>query len=75
MLILNLLSLMRDANIPDMSLHSHPDEVLRRVEDRFRLDLTGIYTADVLYLHAISVDEMRIKCIMKSMRYFVMLVL
>jgi phosphatidylinositol 3-kinase len=40
-LLLNLLSLMRDANIPDMSKHSNPEEVLKRFEERLRLDLTG----------------------------------
>ncbi|KNC55507.1 uncharacterized protein AMSG_11664 [Thecamonas trahens ATCC 50062] len=37
-LILNLLRLMIDANIPDLS--SQPERALRRVEQNFRLDLT-----------------------------------
>lgn len=40
-LILNLLSLMADAGIPDLSIHSDPVTVLGRVEEKFRLDLTG----------------------------------
>ena len=39
-LILNLLSLMADAGIPDLSVHSNPDIVLAKVEEKFRLDLT-----------------------------------
>ena len=39
-LILSLLSLMGDAGIPDMSLHSDLPTVLAKVEERFRLDLT-----------------------------------
>ena len=41
-LILNLLSLMADAGIPDLSVHSDPVTVLGRVEEKFRLDLSGI---------------------------------
>lgn len=52
-LILNLLSLMRDANIPDMSIHSKPDEVLKLLEDRLRLDLTD-EEADQFFLTMIS---------------------
>ena len=39
-LILNLLSLMADAGIPDLSIHSNPDIVLAKIEEKFRLDLT-----------------------------------
>lgn len=39
-LILSLLSLMGDAGIPDMSIHSDLPTVLAKVEERFRLDLT-----------------------------------
>ena len=39
-LILSLLSLMGDAGIPDMSIHSDLPTVLEKVESRFRLDLT-----------------------------------
>ncbi|CAM9225302.1 unnamed protein product [Ectocarpus fasciculatus] len=52
-LILNLLSLMRDANIPDMSIHSKPDEVLKLLEERLRLDLTD-EEADQFFLTMIS---------------------
>lgn len=37
-LILNLFSLMVDANVPDIALE--PDKTVRKVEDKFRLDLT-----------------------------------
>lgn len=40
-LILNLLSLMVDANIPDLSVRQDPAIVLKKVEEKFRLDLTG----------------------------------
>ncbi|CAE7791595.1 pikE [Symbiodinium microadriaticum] len=40
-LILNLLSLMVDAGIPDLSVHQEPQAVLKKVEQKFRLDLTG----------------------------------
>ena len=45
-LILNLLSLMVDAGIPDLSVRQDPVTVLKKVEEKFRLDLTGIiYTS------------------------------
>ncbi|XP_045125770.1 phosphatidylinositol 3-kinase catalytic subunit type 3-like [Portunus trituberculatus] len=37
-LILNLFSLMVDANVPDIALE--PDKTVRKVEDKFRLDLS-----------------------------------
>jgi phosphatidylinositol 3-kinase len=40
-LILNLLSLMVDAGIPDLSVRQDPAIVLKKVEEKFRLDLTG----------------------------------
>jgi phosphatidylinositol 3-kinase len=40
-LILNLLSLMVDAGIPDLSVNQEPNVVLKKVEQKFRLDLTG----------------------------------
>jgi phosphatidylinositol 3-kinase len=42
-LILNMLSLMVNASIPDLSVHEDPSTVLKKVEEKFRLDLTGIY--------------------------------
>jgi phosphatidylinositol 3-kinase len=45
-LILNLLSLMVDAGIPDLSVHSDPVTILGKMQEKFRLDLTGI-----LYYH------------------------
>lgn len=44
---------MRDANIPDMSIHSKPDEVLKLLEERLRLDLTD-EEADQFFLTMIS---------------------
>ena len=38
-LILNLLSLMADAGIPDLSKNANPDVVLAKIEEKFRLDL------------------------------------
>lgn len=43
-LILNLLSLMGDAGIQDISKRSELPKVLMKVEERFRLDLTGAYS-------------------------------
>lgn len=40
-LILNLLSLMGDAGIQDISKRSDLGKVLLKVEEKFRLDLTG----------------------------------
>jgi phosphatidylinositol 3-kinase len=40
-LILNLLSLMGDAGINDISKRSDLPKVLLKVEEKFRLDLTG----------------------------------
>jgi phosphatidylinositol 3-kinase len=40
-LILNLLSLMGDAGINDISKRSDLPKVLVKVEEKFRLDLTG----------------------------------
>ena len=37
-LILNLFSLMVDANVPDIALE--PDKTVKKVQDKFRLDLT-----------------------------------
>jgi phosphatidylinositol 3-kinase len=39
-LILNLLNLMRDAHIPDLSVNQDLERVLLKVQDKFRLDLT-----------------------------------
>lgn len=39
-LILNMLSLMINASIPDLSVHEDPFIVLKKVEEKFRLDLT-----------------------------------
>jgi phosphatidylinositol 3-kinase len=41
-LILNMLSLMVNASIPDLSVHEDPSTVLKKVEEKFRLDLTGM---------------------------------
>ena len=40
-LILNLLSLMADAGIPDFSINANPDTVLAKIEEKFRLDLSN----------------------------------
>ena len=48
-LILNMLSLMVDASIPDLSVHEDPSAVLKKVEEKFRLDLTGFYAHT--YIH------------------------
>ena len=40
-LILNMLSLMVDASIPDLSVHEDHVTVLKKVEEKFRLDLSG----------------------------------
>lgn len=50
-LILNLLSLMVDAGIPDLSVRQDPATVLKKVEEKFRLDLTG--TLFILFLYFI----------------------
>lgn len=51
-LILNLLSLMGDAGINDISKRSDLPKVLMKVEEKFRLDLTGqsgaCYECDVV---------------------------
>ena len=39
-LILNLLELMVDARIPDLSVYTNPQAALNRVKDRFRLDMS-----------------------------------
>ncbi len=39
-LILNLLELMVDARIPDLSVYTNPQAALDRVKDRFRLDMS-----------------------------------
>ena len=52
-LILNLLSLMSDAGIPDLSVHSTPAVVLAKIEEKFRLDLTD-EQAEVFFLNLIN---------------------
>jgi hypothetical protein len=52
-LILNLLSLMGDAGINDISKRSDLPKVLMKVEDKFRLDLTGTLWAFELYLSSV----------------------
>ena len=39
-LLLNLLHLMVDANIPDISLNTEPDKSLLKLQEKFRLDLS-----------------------------------
>ncbi|XP_028821207.1 phosphatidylinositol 3-kinase catalytic subunit type 3 isoform X2 [Denticeps clupeoides] len=51
-LILNLFSLMVDANIPDIALE--PDKTVKKVQDKFRLDLSD--EEAVLYMQSL-IDE------------------
>uniref|UniRef100_A0A3Q3JRV4 Phosphatidylinositol 3-kinase catalytic subunit type 3 n=1 Tax=Monopterus albus TaxID=43700 RepID=A0A3Q3JRV4_MONAL len=51
-LILNLFSLMVDANIPDIALE--PDKTVKKVQDKFRLDLSD--EEAVHYMHSL-IDE------------------
>mmetsp|Transcript_30376 Transcript_30376/g.56547 ORF Transcript_30376/g.56547 Transcript_30376/m.56547 type:complete len:140 (-) Transcript_30376:197-616(-) len=52
-LILNMLSLMVNASIPDLSVHEDPSIVLKKVEEKFRLDLTD-ELAEVFFLGLIN---------------------
>jgi len=52
-LILNLLGLMAEAGIPDLSIHTNPQTVLARVEEKFRLDLTD-EQAEVFFVSQIN---------------------
>lgn len=52
-LILNLLSLMGDAGIQDISKRSDLPKVLVKVEEKFRLDLTGNYLTHLIIVHSI----------------------
>jgi len=49
-LVLNLLSLMGDAGINDISKRSELSKVLLKVEEKFRLDLTGTVLLYILYI-------------------------
>ena len=46
-LILNLFSLMVDASVPDIALE--PDKTVKKVEDKFRLDLDDEGAASYIY--------------------------
>jgi phosphatidylinositol kinase/protein kinase (PI-3 family) len=62
-LILNMLSLMVNASIPDLSVHEDPSTVLKKIEEKFRLDLTGRCCVFITYILWYTIYTHEIKCI------------